>query len=174
MPSIHHRANDRIVMLEPSCIFDFHDIAVLRAAMRWRQVEALDASAVEAAVREMRAVEKRAEVEAVALRISGAQGPYADVINGLFERTDDEKDGPVWKQREGDRCLYSWSGKQWWVSNAKDKDARDAHGLARSEVMGRSSLPNDACKWDVFIRNDHYEEQQVRWIDECDGPTSSE
>ena len=149
-------------MLEPSCIFDFHDIAVWHATMRWRQVEALDASAAEAAVRDLRAVEKRAELEAVALRISGAQGENACHINGLFKQIKEgqkltvhkemmvPKHLPVWKRR--DFYLYLAVNSCWALSNATDKDARKGQGslLVHSEDgMSEGSLPMDACKWEV-------------------------
>ena len=111
---------------------------------------------------QIQAAKKRAELEAAAIRILGAQGPYADVINGLFVRMDDEGDEPVWRQRNGDRCLYCWSSQQWWVSNTKDKDARSDHGWARSEVIGPSLLPTESCTWKVQLDANVWEEQQLQ------------
>ena len=53
-------------------------------------------SAIEAAVREMQAglaaAMQRARTEAAAVRISGATGAYAWIVNGLFELTEEEEE----------------------------------------------------------------------------------
>ena len=119
---------------------------------------------------EMQALMKRAQDEAAAIRISGAQGPFGDVINGLFIKTE-EGGELVWKQPETKRWLYCWSGKQWWVGNTEFKDKRQNDGWAHSEVMESNLLPMDACKWEVLLSEtaaaaNKWEEQQlqVRWM----------
>ena len=51
---------------------------------------------------------------------------------------------------------------QWRMSNAKDKDARDAAGWAYSERMGSGLLPTDAAEWQVELSNSRWEQQQLQ------------
>ena len=141
--------------------------------MAWGQVEALDASAAEAAMREaakQKAKEEaaaeavaitRAQAEAVAIRISFAQGSNAELTNGLFQLSKEEM-RPVWHRANSDRYLHRASNKRWFVSSSKHKNARDAHGTARSEPLGLESLPTDACEWEVHVGDNKWEKQQLQ------------
>ena len=129
------------------------------------QVEALGAAEAEAAVIEVEQLQaaalERARTDAAAIRITGAQGVNTGAINGVYKL---QKEGkrPVWKQCDAELYLYRASTNEWWVSDAEDKDARKAQGLASSEALGPQSLPTDVCKWEVDMDDGMWEEQQLK------------
>ena len=98
------------------------------------QVEGLDTSQLEAEM------EKRT-LEAIAIQITGAEGPLAKLINGLYDRMEGKGWQSVWKQRNKECYLFRAATTQlarsasWWISDAECKDARKARGWARGLAL---------------------------------------
>jgi hypothetical protein len=87
-----------------------------------------------------------------AFQISGATGPRAPDVNGVYTRTDELKNGkPVFCKVDtgGARCCWFARTNRWMVSPVKHKDANTALGAAKTK---QPCLPHPAMAgmgWEV-------------------------
>ena len=86
--------------------------------------------------------------------ISGATGPNAVHVNGVFELMVEEASGaPVWRRADGAAyyLFLATESQKWTVGSAKSMTARKAAGVACSEKVGAGVLPMEAREWSVFM-----------------------
>ena len=85
------------------------------------------------------------------LQISGATGPNAPFINGVYEPK-----GVAYNERplfqklgDGDKWLRYTLGNRWQVSPTSAKDANNNNGWLESVKLGLKQ-PTDATEWKVY------------------------
>ena len=98
------------------------------------------------------AAEQAKQVPAIV--ISGATGPNAVHVNGVFELMVEEASGaPVWRRADGAAyyLFLATESQKWTVGGAKSMTARKAVGVACSKKVGAGVLPMEAREWSVFM-----------------------
>ena len=100
------------------------------------------------------------------LTIAGATGPWAQTINGTYDRVPTERmlgDAPVYKKRTGPSpsWLFFASNIQWIVGTTKDKNERHNAGWAVFMDVEHGMLPHEVRKgaWKVLAKNSQWPEQ---------------
>ena len=95
--------------------------------------------------------------EAVPVEISGATGPNAAVINGVYERTAERRRERVVYRKRGDGDMWlSMAEKGWMVQETEDKEADNTDGwLTGSRAGALAKAPSPLAvpleAWDVFV-----------------------
>ena len=99
------------------------------------------------------------------ITISGATGPYAGRVNGMFKLMAAKKvsGAPVWRRADGMRYLYlSTAGQRWMVGDAESMAASKDAGFAQSKPVEAGTLPTEAHTWDVFHGPGKWQAQQLQ------------
>ena len=91
-------------------------------------------------------------VAAVSVRVDGASGDCASVVNGVFALEEELYNGRALYRKVGDPhwWLRFTPGSWWVISDTVDKDANNNAGYAYSSSRGLS-LPTDSSVWEVFV-----------------------
>ena len=87
------------------------------------------------------------------IRLSGAAGPFAPAINGVYEATGEEYNGKMLFQQIENSAIWLRFTKDgmWIVSDTASKDANNTQGICHSEVQS-STLDHPAAvgtRWSV-------------------------
>ena len=86
------------------------------------------------------------------MRVDGASGDRASVVNGVFALEEALYNGRALYRKVGDpHCWLRFApNRTWTISNTVDKDANNNAGDAFSSSFGLS-LPTDSSVWEVFV-----------------------
>ena len=101
------------------------------------------------------------QAAAVPLRIAGATGPAASLVNGVYTPVPGELyngHAIFVNAGEPDKYLRYLPNHSWAVGRTEDKDANNSRGWACS-VEGGVALPQDAKSWRVGVGPDKWEVQ---------------
>ena len=104
------------------------------------------------------------QASAVPVRISGATGDKASLVNGVFEpKAGELHNGHAvyYKAGEPDTCLRYCKDWTWAVSRIADKEANNNTCYAHSVKTGLK-LPNDGSSWKVCV-DDKLVKQPIQW-----------
>jgi hypothetical protein len=99
-----------------------------------------------------------AQLNAVArVKISGATGSRADIVNGVFVLTSGtvENGAPAYqKEGDDDKWLARNTYGQWWVSTTESRGTEE--GYCYSVEAGLAN-PCEASSWNVALGDDAWE-----------------
>ena len=86
------------------------------------------------------------------MRVDGASGDCASVVNGVFALEEELYNGRALYRKVGDpHCWLRFAPNRCWViSDTVDKDANNNDGVAFSSSRGLS-LPTDSSVWEVWV-----------------------
>jgi len=94
------------------------------------------------------------------IKVSGAEGYWANTVNGVYDVIDDKK-YVMYKKHGVEVYIFMAEDGRWMVNNRESKDSRRAAGYAHSEVMTVGSLPVEAKVWRVSDGKE-WQEQALR------------
>ena len=97
------------------------------------------------------------------MRVDGASGDRASVVNGVFAREEELYNGRALYRKVGDpHCWLRFTPNRTWViSNTVNKDANNNAGDAYSSSLGLS-LPTDSSVWEVFVDGKWVKQAAIR------------
>ena len=97
------------------------------------------------------------------MRVDGASGDYASVVNGVFALEEELYNGRALYRKVGDpHCWLRFApNSRWTISHTVDKDANNNTGVAYSSSYGLS-LPTDSSVWKVFVNGKWVEQAAMR------------
>ena len=106
------------------------------------------------------------------LKISGhitigtATGTAATLINGIYSRSTEIKNGRPVYTKEGDsaKCCFYTTSKQWWVTTVKVKDDNGIAGWAHTSATGLFApqlAPEGDWKVSIGVDNPWCEQKEV-------------
>ena len=125
------------------------------------QVEGVDVSEAAAAKLAMEKAKqealRRSKTTVPCIKVSGAEGFFANAVNGVYDVIDD-KGNVVYKKEGAEVYIYLAEDGRWYVNSREAKDARKNAGWAESEVMTVGSLPVEAKVWKVYDGKVHKEQ----------------
>ena len=97
------------------------------------------------------------------MRVDGASGDRASVVNGVFALEEELYNGRALYRKVGDpHCWLRFTPGSWWViSDTVAKDANNDDGYAFSSSLGLS-LPTDSSVWEVWVDGKWVKQAAIR------------
>jgi hypothetical protein len=97
------------------------------------------------------------------VRVDGASGDLASVVNGVFALEEELYNGRALYRKVGDPhwWLRFAPNRTWTISNTVAKDANNNDGVAFSSSFGLS-LPTDSSVWEVFVDGEFVKQAAMR------------
>jgi len=97
------------------------------------------------------------------VRVDGASGDRASVVNGVFALEEELYNGRALYRKVGDphRWLRFAPDRTWVISDTVAKDANNNDGFAFSSSFGLS-LPTDSSVWEVLVDGKFVKQAAVR------------
>ena len=100
-------------------------------------------------------------LQTAAVRIAGATGDWAKLINGEYEASGQHNGWPVYRQvQDPEQWLLMGLDGSWWVTDAATKEAKDTWGLMHCPEQ-HVLLPTRAARWRVKTSRDYYVQSSV-------------
>ena len=86
--------------------------------------------------------------------ITGAMGPYASFVNGVYEPMSEWHNGRMLLRKQGDTdaWLRYTPCKLWMICSTGDKDANSDIGWGRCKEWGLCD-PTEASSWEMSMSN---------------------
>ncbi len=97
------------------------------------------------------------------MRVDGASGDLASVVNGVFAREEELYNGRALYRKVGDphRWLLYQPNSRWVITDTVAKDANNNAGYVFSSSFGLS-LPTDSSVWKVTVNGELVEQAAMR------------
>ena len=97
------------------------------------------------------------------MRVDGASGDRASVVNGVFALEEELYNGRALYRKVGDphRWLRFAPCSRWIISDTVNKDENNNAGVAFSSSFGLS-LPTDSSVWKMFVDDEWVEQAAMR------------
>ncbi len=97
------------------------------------------------------------------MRVDGASGNNAFLVNGVFAREEELYNGRALYRKVGDphRWLRCTPNSRWIISDTVNKDENNNAGVAFSSSFGLS-LPTDSSVWKMFVDDEWVEQAAMR------------